>query len=194
VRSSSRSSRAGALGLAAAIAFVAGGSPASAHRTDEYLQAARIAIDPGRVDIALDLTAGIAVAPSILADIDRNGDGSLSAAEQRSYARSVLAGLELEIDGRRWPLTLGAFTFPSPAIVKRGEGTIRLQFSATFPPVSAGSHRLFFRNLHHPRRSVYLANALVPESDRVSVSAQHRDKAQVELTIEYLIRAATSFI
>ena len=38
------------------------GSWTSAHRRDEYLQAACLAIDPDRVELALDLTAGIAVA------------------------------------------------------------------------------------------------------------------------------------
>ena len=68
--------------LALAIVIVSAIS-LSAHRMDEYLQAARIAIDPDRVEIELDLTPGIALAESILADIDRNHDGLLSAEEQR---------------------------------------------------------------------------------------------------------------
>ena len=64
---------------------VAGSAELSAHRTDEYLQAARLAIDPARVQIELDLTPGIALADTIVADIDRNHDGSLSADEQRAY-------------------------------------------------------------------------------------------------------------
>ena len=58
------------------------------------------------------------------------------------------------------------------------------------PPMSVGSHHLLFRNRHHPDRSVYLANALVPESDRVAVTAQRRDGDQSELTIDYVLRAA----
>ena len=38
------------------------GAGAFAHRLDEYLQAARIAVDNGRVDLDLDLTPGAAVA------------------------------------------------------------------------------------------------------------------------------------
>ena len=51
----------------AAIAAV----PASAHRRDEYLQAARIAIEPGRVLASLVLTPGIAIANGLLGEIDR---------------------------------------------------------------------------------------------------------------------------
>ncbi len=53
-----------------------------------------------------------------------------------------------------------------------------------------GPHQLLFRNSHHPDRSVYLANALVPESDQIAVTAQRRDSDQSELIIDYVIRAA----
>ncbi|HVD92322.1 MAG TPA: hypothetical protein VNC21_08575, partial [Vicinamibacterales bacterium] len=56
-----------------------------AHRRDEYLQAARLAIDPARVEIELDLTPGIALADTIIADIDRNRDGLFSPDEQQAY-------------------------------------------------------------------------------------------------------------
>ncbi len=84
VRSSRRSSRAACvLALTTAIVAVA---EVSAHRRDEYLQAARLAIDPGGVQLELDLTPGIALAEAIIADIDRNRDGALSQDEQRDYA------------------------------------------------------------------------------------------------------------
>ena len=161
----------------------------SAHRTDEYLQAARLAIDPARVQIELDLTPGIALAGTILADIDRNRDGSLSPEEQRAYASQVVRALTLELDGAPVRAQLVGSSFPEPDAMKRGEGTIRLQSAAALPPASSGFHQLLFRNRHHPDRSVYLANALVPESDQVSVTAQRRDRDQTELTIDYLVRA-----
>jgi hypothetical protein len=161
----------------------------SAHRRDEYLQAARLAIDPERVQIELDLTPGIALAEAILTDIDLDRDGSLSAEEQRAYASAVLSALELEGDGRPLRMQPGACSFPDAEAIRRGEGTIRLQ-SAAFPRLSIGAHQLSFRNGHHPDRSVYLANALVPASDRVAVTAQRRDVAQRQLTIDYVMRAA----
>ena len=169
---------------------LAGGAGVSAHRTDEYLQAARVAIDPGRVQIELDLTPGIALADAILADIDRNRDGSLSAEEQRAYARLVLDAVDLEVDGTRLPVQLSDAGFPDVDAVRRGEGTIRLHAGALLPRVPAGVHHLLFRNTHHRDRSVYLATALVPSSARVAVTAQQRDRDQTELTIEYVLRAA----
>ncbi len=167
---------------------IAGGAEVSAHRTDEYLQAARLAIDPGRVQIELDLTPGIALAEAILADIDRNRDGAVSAEERQAYASLVLSALILEIDGTSLPLRLDASDFPEAEAVRRGEGTIRLHAVAILPRLSTGSHQLLFRNRHHRDRSVYLANALVPGSTDVAVTAQRRDGNQSELIIDYVVR------
>jgi len=172
------------------VLVIAGAAAVSAHRRDEYLQAARLGIEPGRVQIELDLTPGISLAETILADIDRDRDGSLSAGEQQAYGRLVLGALTLEADGTPVRAQLGAASFPEVEAMRRGEGIIRLHLAAPLPPQSGGVHHLLFRNRHHPDRSVYLANALVPESDRVAVTAQRRDGEQTELTIEYLVRAA----
>jgi hypothetical protein len=187
VRSSRGSSHAGGL---LALVIVTGAAVVSAHRQDEYLQAARLAIDPGRVQLELDLTPGIALAETILADIDRDRDGALSAEEQRTYGSLVLGALDLDVDGTRLAVPLSTSSFPGPEEMRRGEGIIRLHSAATLPPLSAGVHHLSFRNRHHPDRSVYLANALVPASDRVAVTAQRRDGDQRELTIEYVLHAA----
>ena len=162
----------------------------SAHRRDEYLQAARVAIEPGRVEVFLDLTPGIALADGILAEIDRNGDGTLSAGEQRAYASLVVSGLQIEVDGRSLIAQLDASSFPDVEAIRRGEGFISVHAIARLPspPLAAGDHRLMFRHRHHREGRVYLANALVPGSRRLAVTAQHRDGDQRELTIDYVLR------
>ena len=80
-------------------AAVAGAIDISAHRRDEYLQAARVSIEPEAVHLELDLTPGIALADGIIADIDRNRDGSLSQDEQQAYAALVVRELTLAADG-----------------------------------------------------------------------------------------------
>jgi hypothetical protein len=164
------------------------GAEVSAHRTDEYLQAARLAIEPTGVEIELDLTPGIAFAETILAAIDRNHDGSLSPDEQRVYGSSVVSALQLEVDGRRLPLELAVSSFPDPDAIRRGEGTIRIHSTGTLRRLTVGVHQLLFRNGHHPDGSVYLANALVPASDWVAVTAQRRDGEQRELMIDFVTR------
>jgi len=173
-----------AIGAALALTLLAT-ADVFAHRTEDYLQAARIGVEPDRIQITVDLTPGTAVAESFLAAIDRDGDGSLSAAEQREYARQMVSAWQLDLDGRSLPTRVRASSFPDAAAVRRGEGTIRLDVEATVPDLSPGSHRLLFRNAHLAGHSAYLANALVPESDRVAVTAQRRDRDQSELIIEY---------
>jgi len=140
------------------------------------------------VQLELNLTPGIALADTIIADIDRDRDGAFSRDEQRVYGRLVLRALTLEVDGTRIRAGVLDSDFPGVEAIRRGEGTIRMQLAASLPRLSAGSHQLRFRNRHNPDRSVYLANALVPRTPDVEVTAQRRDDTQTELTIDYLLR------
>jgi hypothetical protein len=181
--------------LAVVLALVmtlAASKDVSAHRTEDYLQAARIDVEPDNVSITLDLTPGIAVAESLLAALDHDRDRSLSTEEQRAYAEQVVRALALEIDGRRLAASVRSSHFPEPSALRRGEGTIRLNIQATLPEVPDGPHQLRFRNVHLAGHSAYLANALVPESTRVAVTAQRRDRDQTEVTIEYTLHGASA--
>ena len=165
--------------------------PASAHRLDEYLQATRIAVEPERVNVEIDLTPGADVAAAVVALIDANHDGEISKSEQEAYARLVLASVSLYVDDEGQHLMLRSSVFPRIPEMKEGVGVIRLNASAETPGV-AGRHRLFFRNDHRPEMSVYLANALVPASDRVRIAQQERDTFQHELRFDYSISPKTS--
>ena len=163
-------------------------APASAHRRDEYLQAARLAIGPDRVDLSLDLTPGIAVADTVLGGIDRDGDGTIATDEAEAYAARLLEALSLDVDGRPLPLQLVRTLFPTVESARAGEGAIQIEVIAPLPRLSLGRHDLRFSNRHRPEISVYLANALVPESERISIGAQRRDVEQRSMTIEYELR------
>jgi len=170
--------------------LLAAAAEVSGHRRDEYLQAARLSIEPGAVQLQLDLTPGIALADAAVGDIDSNRDGTFSDNEQRAYAGAALKGLELHLDGRPISLELANAGFPSPDAIRRGEGTIRLEAAATLPGVPSGAHRLTLRNNHHPDDATYLANALVPQSQRVKVTGQLRDTDQRVLSVDYVLRPA----
>lgn len=173
--------------LLAALAVVSS-TEASAHRREDYLQAARIGLEPDRVVITLDLTPGSAVAASFIAEIDHDRDGSLSAEDERRYAEQMVGDLAVALDGEPLPVRVLSRSFPDPSAFGRGEGTIRLTVGATLPRVSAGPHQLLFRNAHLAGHSAYLANALVPESADVTVTSQRRVRDQGELTIAYSLR------
>jgi hypothetical protein len=188
-RSSSRNRVAAGLILAGIVAMSAA---ASAHRRDEYLQAARIAIDPGRVQVELDLRAGISVADVVIRDIDRDGSGSISNSEARTYASVVLKTMRLEVDRTPLRVELLNVTVPELAAIRNGEGAIRLELSARLPSLAAGPHHIFFANGHRTDIGVYLANALAPASPRIAVAAQRRDVAQREITVDYVLTASPS--
>ena len=88
--------RAGSRRLVVAfLAVMAAVNGLSAHRLDEYLQAARIDIEPDRAEVQLDLTPGVAVAEGVIADIDRDRDGVLSADEKDAYVSRVMCCLAI---------------------------------------------------------------------------------------------------
>ena len=183
-RSSPLSRRPTTAVIAIALAVLAS-VPAIGHRRDEYLQAARIAIAPDRLELQLDLTPGMLVASQMLLEIDGNGDGLIDAREQRTYAVRVSSDLRVDIDGRALSLQPVEATYPDANTIRGGEGTIALRWVAALPRLGAGAHRVSYLNAHHRDIGVYLANALVPSSDRVVIAAQRRDVDQRELGIEY---------
>jgi len=174
-----------ALAVATAVATGVG---VSAHRLDELLQAARIDLRDDGVAIELALTPGADVADSIVAAIDRDRNGMMTADEQNAYAASIVRDAVVTLDGARLALHLNDTSFPTINELRSGDGTIRVQLRASHSLLSNGSHQLFFSNGHDAGRSVYLANALVPASTRVSVTGQRRTFDQRELTIDYSVR------
>jgi hypothetical protein len=164
---------------------VAAGGTLAAHRRDEYLQAARLAIEPDRLEIALDLTPGISVADQVLAGIDRDGSGAIDAVEGQAYAERVLRALTVDVDGTPLTPVLIDCVVPDIAAMREGNAALRLRAQARLPDIDAGVHRVRYRNDHRPDLGVYLANALAPASERVTIAAQHRDPEQRELTIDY---------
>jgi hypothetical protein len=172
---------------------VASGAPASAHRLDEFLQAARIGVERDRVQLEMDLTPGIVVADGVIRDIDADRNGMLSQDEQLAYADRVLSALTLRIDDS--PLLrmqTAASSFPDVAALQTGDAVIIIRAEADVAHLPRGPHRLVFHNANAADRSVYLANALVSEDVDVAVTAQQRASDQSELTIEFVVRDASA--
>ena len=76
-------------------------APAYGHRLDEYLQATILSVDTDRVEGSMRLVPGVAVGSGVIARIDTDGDGLISATEELAYARRVLGDLALSVDGHR---------------------------------------------------------------------------------------------
>ena len=167
--------------------------PAGAHRLDEYLQATRLSIHVDRVMVEIDLTAGVNVAPQVVAWIDTNRDGQISSMEGHAYAEQTLGAVVLSVDGRTASLSLMDSRFPEAREMTAGTGTIRLRATANLQAGASGRHRLSYVNDHHADMSVYLANALVPSDPRVRIADQRRDPAQHRLTVDFDVTMHSSW-
>jgi hypothetical protein len=187
VRSDARLPRVGPGIAATAACLLAISASPSAHRLDEYLQAARVSLAHTRVELEIDLTPGASVADGIIALIDRDGDTRISPPEAERYGRDVLADMVLELDGRSVTLTLDRVEAPSLEEMRHGLGAIQVRASGDVEPRMSRRRELHFRNNHHPAFSVYLVNALIPSDRGISVVAQTRDAKQRDVRIEYSI-------
>ena len=78
----------------------------------------------------LRLTPGVDLAKSLLKDIDANGDGQISGAEQQAYIAGLSRDLSLTLDGQVVTLKPVSFTFPSIADMQKGIGDIVLAYVA----------------------------------------------------------------
>ena len=162
---------------------------ASAHRLDEYLQAARVSLEPTHVLVELDLTPGASVADDIIAMIDRDGDDRISPFEARAYAERVLKEVAVDLDGRAVAMTLEYVEAPSTDEMRHGMGAVRLRAVGSVRPAAMWrrQRQLHFQNNHHPASSVYLVNALMPRHAGASVVSQTRDPKQRGARIEYTV-------
>src|ERR1700722_11282660 len=119
--------------LPAAAILLLAGTPARAHRLDEYLQGTILSVEKNRMDAQITLTPGVAVFPLLIADIDTDGNGVISAAEQQAYVGRILRDLSLKIDGHSLAPRLLSMEFPAIAEMKEGRGEIHIEFDADLP-------------------------------------------------------------
>lgn len=165
---------------------------ASAHLLDAYLQATLVAIEPGDIRLRINLTPGVAVADQVLAAIDRDRDGAISAEESAAYAESLRHDLIVQLDRRGVELTVAAFDMPAPVELRTGSGVIRTEFSLAPGPVAAGAHRLTLENRHFPACGAYLVNATRPKSAAVRITRQHRNDNQSVAEIDFTVHPSAS--
>jgi hypothetical protein len=168
--------------------LLAAPSVAFGHRLDEYLQATLVAIEPGDIRLQMNLTPGVQVVDQVLARIDTDHDGAISAKEAAAYAESLKRDLIVRLDRRVLKLKLTAVNVLEPDELREGEGIIQLEFSVAFGPLRAGAHSLSIENRHMPDVSVYLLNAAKPKADSIQITGQKRNESQSAGEIGFTFR------
>jgi hypothetical protein len=173
--------------LAITVALVAWATtPAFAHRVDEYLQATTILVSRDVIRVELRMAPGIKVVPTVLALIDGNADGAISAAEEHAYIERVVRDLSLTIGGALLPLRAATWSFPDVARLNAGLGEILIEFEAKAPP-GMGDRRLAFESRHQDPIAAYLVNALVPTDTAVRIISQKRNYRQSAYELSYIV-------
>jgi len=170
--------------LTAAILVLAG-TPAFAHRLDEYLQGTILSIEKDRLQAQMTLTPGVAVFPLLIASIDTDSNGVISEKEQSAYAGRVLRDLSLSIDGDRLTPQLLSMRFPTVAEMKDGLGEIRLDFKAELPR-GGRNRKLTLENHHQSGIAAYLVNCVVPRDPDIQIARQNRNYSQSSYVLEYV--------
>ena len=170
--------------LTAGALFLALGATLSAHRLDEYLQSTLFTVEKNHLAAQVRLMPGVAVFPAVFASIDTDGDGVLSAAEQRAYAERVLGDLSLTVDGVRVEPRLVSVEYPKVSDMKEGLGEITLQIAADLKP-GGPRRKLVFENRHQSKISVYLVNCLVPRDPEIRLVSQDRNFQQSVYQLAY---------
>ncbi len=174
------------------------GAAALAHRLDEYLQATILSVEKDHVDASMRLVPGVSVFSIVLASIDTNGDGVISAVEQRTYVESVLRELSVTVDGKGRKPALISWKFPATEEMKEGLGVIEIDFKVDLPP--GGPERSITLENHHQNEiSAYLVNCLVPHDRSIRVLRQRRNETQSFYQLDYAqsggdVRASPSIL
>lgn len=169
-----------------ALMGLAGVHPASAHRLDEYLQATTVDLAREGVTLRLRLTPGVDVAGRVIPQIDRNGDGAISAQEQQAYAARIAQSLTVTLNGKPVSLQAVSASFPTLSAIKGGEEVIALQFSV--PGVlQKGAYHLAYTNHGAGADTVYLVNCLQPKDPGIQVQGQKRSADQASYQLDFVV-------
>lgn len=148
-------------------------TPASAHPTDELLQLVYLTPATDTLTVEVDLTPGVLVAPSYVASLDTDGDGTLGAAELDALTTTVLGSLTVTVDGRPTPLAVAAPASTggvSADLLAAGGGTLTLRFTAPLD----GANEIVVSDRYAPARTTVQSSVLVAARDAAPIGSIER--------------------
>ena len=170
--------------LTGVVGLVATAPAASAHPSDELLQQVYLTPRAGGLVLDLELTPGVLVGPSFLLLLDRDGDGTVSPAEQADHVGDVRDALTVAVDGQHVPIRVVRATYPDAALLGAGGGTIVLRLAAD-TPTSAGSRTVSVTDAYGPTRTL-VQTSVTSDADRpVIVHDILRDGSGQTMTVRY---------
>ena len=155
------------------------------------MQALKVGSRPAASRFILRWTPGANIADGVIRRIDTNRDAVLSPDEAEAYGGMVIADLFVRLDDRDVSMALTRVEVPMPGDLRTGTSVIRIE-AFVDDTRARGEHRLSIRNTHLTPMSVYLANALLPESSEIVIVKQSRDAIQQNYELTYRIGESVS--
>jgi ABC-type nickel/cobalt efflux system permease component RcnA len=122
-------------------------APAAAHPTDEVLQQAYLTPTVSHLEVQLDLTPGVLVAPSFAKAADTDGNGVLGPTETAAHLRRVTRALVVRADGQAIALEVTGSTYPPYELLAAGGGTVSVEAMADLP---SGTRTVTFTDAYDP--------------------------------------------
>ncbi|MFH8803973.1 sulfite exporter TauE/SafE family protein [Streptomyces sp. NPDC017936] len=147
-------------------------APAQAHPSDEILQQVYLTPTRARLDIELDVTPGVLVAPAFARTVDTDGDGRFSDRETAAHLDRVASALHLRVDGSPVALTVTDSSYPPRELLAAAGGTAVVRLSAGLPQ---GGQHVTFTDAYDPGgRTTVQASLMVAAKDATSTGAAER--------------------
>lgn len=162
----------------------------SAHPLDEFPELTYLTISPTNITIELDVTPGVLLAAETLAQIDTNGDNTISDTEARTYVEMIVGKLSLSVDGTAIPVTLTSYTMPAVLNIQAGYGEIEIVATADLPTAvedSTTTHEIAYTNGFTPAKAKYQVNTFIEQGATISLGAQNRSDDQQSINVAFAI-------
>ena len=150
--------RLGVVGIVAAALTVMMAGRAQAHPADEGRQEVMFSIRDGTLTWTHELWLGPLLGqPMWTQEVDTDGDGIASPAEQQTFVDTLRSMVELRIDGKLTPMTLQSYQISTyqKFVAQPAQPQITFSFSA---PISAGDHTLAYRTMIDTHRIRFSAH------------------------------------
>ena len=183
------------VGLLALVASILAPSATLALPLDVYLMGSYVTVTPTQVEVEVDATPGVLLAPDVLAQIDTNGDGTLSDAESRAYVQTIVDALRLSVDGTPLTLSIAKIEMPSYLNIQAGYGLIRIYTSADLPAsatAAGATASLSYVNGYTPTGAMYQVNTFTSGSTPIGLGTQNRSADQASLDVQFAINGTVA--
>ncbi|MFN3648855.1 MAG: nickel/cobalt transporter [Armatimonadota bacterium] len=175
------------LGAALAAAGVAGlALPAAAHPGDEAIvyHYVWLEAEPGAVSLQHATQVGGLLAQAVWSEIDADGSGDLSEAEQEAHARGLASGLVLKVGEKLARPELEAYEYPSKQQFFGGDfAPIKLRLRAPLPKLTRAGTKVTLQDLTFPQFTASFPMAQVyPTGVAASEPRMSEDGRTTEVT------------